>query len=58
MARPVDENDLTNAMDLLRQEMNAVQDKALKLVINLINHVLMKKLLSMKIQECRFIDTV
>mmetsp|Transcript_11374 Transcript_11374/g.27774 ORF Transcript_11374/g.27774 Transcript_11374/m.27774 type:complete len:594 (-) Transcript_11374:870-2651(-) len=32
MARPVDENDLTNAMDLLRQEMNAVQDKALKLV--------------------------
>ncbi|CAD7965873.1 unnamed protein product [Amoebophrya sp. A25] len=32
MARQVDENDLTNAMDLLRQEMNAVQDKALKLV--------------------------
>ncbi len=33
MSRAVDENDLTNAMDLLRQEMNAVQDKALKLVI-------------------------
>ena len=32
MARPVDENDLTNAMDVLRQEMNAIQDKALKLV--------------------------
>ena len=32
MSRPIDENDLNNAMDLLRQEMSSIQDKALKLV--------------------------
>lgn len=32
MSRPIDDNDLQNAMDLLRQEMQQLQDKALKLV--------------------------
>ena len=32
MVRPIDTNDLENALDLLRNEVSAVQDKALKLV--------------------------